>query len=107
MSASTAETVTLKSLSDIPADPHWRFPQLAFDSTGYPLPAEWLDDLKTPEQRQASGPLPDQYGAAAQQTPDPWNTFTLEKWDAGDEALVDQVFETNNLKTLLTLVSRT
>jgi hypothetical protein len=94
----------LTSLADIPSDPNWRFPSLTFDDTGYPLPPEWLDDLKTEEQRKAQGPLPDTYAKQSGKVSDSWNFFALENWDIGDQAIAQQVFEQNNAAALMTII---
>jgi hypothetical protein len=94
----------LTSLSDIPSDPNWRFPSLAFDSAGSVLPPDWISDLLTDEQKKIPGAIVDAYRTNPGEIAEPWNTFVLDDWNAGDDEIVKQIYQQNDIATLMTLI---
>jgi hypothetical protein len=91
-------------LSDIPSDPNWRFPSLAFDSAGYVLPPEWINDLLTDDQKKVQGSIVDLYRTNSGEIAEPWNTFVLDDWNTGDEEIVKQIYQQNDIATLMTVI---
>jgi hypothetical protein len=88
----------LASLSDIPADPDWCFPGLSFDENGFALPPDWSNEFVA--LRQSS----ERDDAPPGRVPEPWNTFALAGWDAGDGRFTEEVFEQNSVEALMALI---
>jgi hypothetical protein len=104
MKPGAARAGALTSLSDIPADPNWRFPPLAFDGAGAVLPPEWISDLLTDEQKRMPGAVVDAYQTGPGEISEPWNAFALEDWNAGDDEIVKQIYQQNDVATLMAVI---
>jgi hypothetical protein len=105
MSASP-DSSTLQFLSEVPNDPDWRFPSLSFDADGYVLPAPWIANLLTEEQRNLPpGAIVNQYAASATAATEEWNQFKLGNWEvADDSALVKAVLDQNDIPALMAII---
>jgi hypothetical protein len=105
-SAPPTDAPPLQFLSEIPNDPDWRFPSLSFDKDGYVLPAPWIANLLTEEQRNLPpGAIVNQYAAAPGGVTEEWNQFKLGNWEATDDTpLVKAVLEQNDIPALMAVI---
>jgi hypothetical protein len=85
----------LASLSDIPVNPDWRFPGLSFDASGFALPPDWSNEFVA--LKKSVDPEPGEIS-------EPWNTFALADWVAGDSRYAQDVFEQHTVDSMMSLI---
>jgi hypothetical protein len=101
-----ADPTALQFLSEIPNDPDWRFPSLSFDADGYILPAQWIANLLTEEQRDLPpGAIVNRYAASAAAATEEWDQFKLGSWEVADDSpLVKAVLDQNDIPALMAII---